>query len=541
MPPAELALSADASDSNQPWRAPSPHRGLRDAQVLALCIAAGIGGEALFYRAALGINFVLFMALAASLLALASLSASPTARLVAAALPVIAALPLVLYGSTWARAFGVPAALVALSLVPGLARHGVRLDAFDAIFGRTQRWLGNVVPALARALRAALGLVGGGRLRTALLSLAVGVPSTLVFVVLFSFDPSFANAVGRVTSGSGHVTAFALPATLLTLALVTLTFSANGAALEPSRARPLGPYRGAPAEDSGALDRGREESKALLSPFAWAFALAQVSTVFLLYVALHARELFAGHAHVRHTSGVTYAGQVHAGFASLLVATALSVGLILTGHRLFRARRDRISVGEGRALRAAELLLLALAVPTLASCGQKLMLYVDAYGATYQRLAVGLIVLFIFPLLALTAARSLSPAWPRFFAAVSFTTFSALTLAGFVDADAHIARVNVERALQGKPFDAHYVGRLGSGALVGFRQARPKDGPELARFLDIVGPLLGRWEGVSAGGRGFHRGTTCEAELGSLCQEAKNFQATTEEWGADESPEPNRR
>src|SRR4029079_6920062 len=175
----------------------------RPQSVALACITAGVLGEALFHRAPLGLNFSLFIALAASIHAAFTPGAVGRARRAAAvALPVLASAPVFLYDSQWARFFAIPMACAWLLVVPRLIEHGFALSVFGRVPERVAEAVMRLVPALDRSAKLPFDTLSerSGAIRTILLGLAVGIPSALVFALLFSFDPKFV----RVLLAAGH-------------------------------------------------------------------------------------------------------------------------------------------------------------------------------------------------------------------------------------------------------------------------------------------------------------------------------------------------
>lgn len=488
-----MVPSPPRADVAMPSRAPA-----RARRVLLACALAGVVAEALFRGARIGVNFTVLVATFAGVHAAFTTEHAPLARRVAAAsIPVFASVPVFLYDSQWSRFFAVPMALSWLLLVPRLVERGASLAIFGRVPERVAEAIVRLAPAFGRSLWLPVDSLrqtsdDDSRGRTALWAGLLGIPSVVVFVALFSFDDRFSSTLAAGLRRGDDALSFAVSAAGFALLVAVLL------GLEELRPREIGPERG-DLRDAPYRVPPRTESSATTDgahaafrppPTAFALVLGQVALVFTLYVALHLRDLFTTHAFVRTTRGVTYAGQVHSGFFAVLVASGLALGLVLVGHALYAKTRGTLTVTESRRLRAAELALLALTLPALASCGQKLALYIDAYGETYLRLGVGLAIVTVLPLVVLAAMKSLRPEWPRFGAAAAAVLLASATGASFFDADAHLARVNIERALRGAPFDDAYVARLGPRALAGLASATRRGAEEEARFRVFAKPIV---------------------------------------------------
>jgi hypothetical protein len=186
-------------------------------------------------------------------------------------------------------------------------------------------------------------------------------------------------------------------------------------------------------------------------PLTWGVVLLQVGVVFAVFAAVHARELFAGHALARAAGTVTYAEYLHAGFTRLLCATVLAIATVVLGHVLLRDRGASSNaraglVPGGRGLTALEVALLGLVGIALASSWQRSTIYEVAYGYTYLRLAVRFIEVAIGGLIALTAIKAALRSWRGY--AVAVASLGLLTVLGAAcfNADLYIARENVARA-----------------------------------------------------------------------------------------------
>ncbi len=495
----------------------------RVRRVLLACGVAGLVAEALFHGAGgrVGVNFTLLVAVFAAIhTAFAGHDAPLTRRIAAASVPIVASAPVFLLDSQWSRFFAVPMSLSWLLLVPRFVERGASLAVFGRVPERAAEAVVRLVPALARSLRLpvdSLRLRGGDDVgRTMVWAALLGLPAVVVFVALFSFDERFAGALSAGLRRGDDALSFAVAAlgfALLAALLVGLE------ELRPRRApgaiasAPDAPYRVPPREEPAPGSEALAAKPFRPPPTAFALVLGQVALVFTLYVGLHVRELFTSHAFVRTTQGVTYAGQVHSGFFAVLVASGLALGLVLASHALFAETRNQMSARETTTLRAAELALLTLTLPALASCAQKLALYIEAYGETYLRLGVGLAIVTVLPLILLAGWQSIRPMWTGFGAAAALVFFTAGTAASYFDADAHVARVNVERALRGAPFDDEYLSTLGPRTLVGLAGVMRHGSDDETRYRAFAGPIAGAR--ATADGsvrptiRGYRRGVRC--------------------------------
>jgi hypothetical protein len=190
---------------------------------------------------------------------------------------------------------------------------------------------------------------------------------------------------------------------------------------------------------------------------------------------------------VRAAGGLTYATYLHAGFAELLVATMLSVCLVLAGHWLLRPRGEGLPgtpVPGGKLLAWLEGALLVLTGITLVSCWQRLRIYEDAYGASHLRLGVAFVELTLLGVLALTLGKVAFRGWAGHGgAAVALFAAIAVFASGF-NTDAYVARTNLDRAAAGKTLDVAYLASLSGDARVALGHPFVLSHPELAARLE---------------------------------------------------------
>jgi hypothetical protein len=218
--------------------------------------------------------------------------------------------------------------------------------------------------------------------------------------------------------------------------------------------------------------------------------LGTLVLLFGAFVLVQIRYLFGGHALVERLAGLTYSEYARRGFFELVVAAALLLPVIMAVD--WSRRRERGS----RAFAIPAACLVALLAVVIASAAQRLNVYQDAYGLTELRL-------YALSSLGLVAAAC---AWfsatvlrgqPRPFIAgclaLALTTVVVLDVA---NAEAAISKVNIERAAEGKRFDADYLLRLGPDAVPAII-ARLSRIPESDRCFVAVN-LWDRWsDGIS--------------------------------------------
>jgi hypothetical protein len=459
----------------------------RPATVLACALALGVTTQALFWRTGVGLNFLLWdlLAVGVNLAVFRRGRIRPTAWGAITAC-VLTSLAVVRFASDWTLAIAVPSNLAMLASLPILLRDGLTLDELAGLPLALLRSVTRTPVAVRTAARLpgdALGGSGQVTLRSVGKGFLIGVPTAALFTLLLSSDPSFSRALARITDRLGEGALFA--ACSLTTALgYLLTHGlhspANAASTEPApepypyRVVGDGAWTGSPAS-------GR------VSIVTWAMVIGQVTLIFGLFVAANLRHLFGGDALVRAPGTLTYASYLHAGFAQLLVATVLSVCLVLAGHALLRPRQTAEgprAVPGGALLTALEAALLALTGITVVSCWQRLGIYVEAYGASRLRLGVAMIELGVLGVLVLTLVKVVLRRWTGHAGALLALFAGLAVFATGINADAYVASVNLDRASRGKPLDLDYLASLSIDAHGVVGHPFVKDNPEVRERLE---------------------------------------------------------
>lgn len=461
-----------------------------------LLVGLGLGAltEALFHGAPLGANYTLFVLALVALVAVShprrlAVLARPRVAF-ASTLAIASASALSLRASTWSAVFAVPVSATLVALLPvlvnddrSLARATLRAIAAPAR-----------IPAASHDIvRESAPMFGPAGLRVvgrALVGLLIGAPVAAGFALLLAFDPNFTKAIDGLVDRAWGTTSVVVWGVLSGTALLFGHRALARRDHEPSPERQELPYRqatdaAAPVETS---------APGVVSPLTWSLIVGQTAGVFLLYAGVNARAWFAGHGAIS-APGETYATYLHAGFIQLLMAATLSVGMVLVGHFLLRPYGSTIRVGPvpgGKRLAAIEIALLLGTALALVSCAQRLVVYVEAYGATYERLGVGVVCLFVGFVVALTTWKSARRDFARYASVLLGGAAVLGTACALFDADGTIARFNVERGARGEYVDEEYLANLSCDARPVL--ARPELTPERRALLDEAWttPRMGR-------------------------------------------------
>jgi hypothetical protein len=196
------------------------------------------------------------------------------------------------------------------------------------------------------------------------------------------------------------------------------------------------------------------------------------------FVAIQFAYLFGGESNIT-ASGYTYAEYARRGFGELVIAAALSLGLIYLLAQVTH-RENRARVRGFNLLAAAQVILLGV---VLASAFKRLVLYEQAYGftrlRTYTHLAIAWIAVALavyLVLLLIDRLRVFAPA--ALIGAVGF----ALSLA-ILNVDAFIVRSNATRLAQTGDLDATYLASLSDDAVPGLVEVAQVAGGEEQQVL----------------------------------------------------------
>jgi hypothetical protein len=277
--------------------------------------------------------------------------------------------------------------------------------------------------------------------------LLLAVPLLFLFGGLFvAADAVFAKSVERVfdvdtEQAVSHGT-FALVVALLSGGFLRWML------LREAEERPAGaPSAAAARRATGGIEVG--------------VVLAALDLLFLAFVVVQLRYLFGGADRVLVSPGLTYAEYARRGFFELVTASALALPLLLGLHALL----PRGKVVPERAFRLLATAMLVMLAVIQTSALQRMRLYQDAYGLTELRFYTTAFMGWLAVLFAWFFATVLCGRRQRFAWGMLTTGFAAIALLNTLNPDAIIARTNLARAAQGKPFDAGYLAALSADAV----------------------------------------------------------------------------
>jgi hypothetical protein len=339
---------------------------------------------------------------------------------------------------------------------------------------------------------------GAPRARALALGLLLAAPLLLLFGALFmSADPVFADLVVTLFGSLNleeMVSRLLFVGVLAWLASGYLAGFVTGTRLR-GWVEPL-----VPRPSLGILETGT--------------ALALVNLLFAAFVLVQLRYLFGGSAMVEVTPGLTYAEYAREGFAQLVVVAGLVLPLLLAADWLLRRHAPR----DVKVFRGLGGVLLLLLVVIMASAGQRVRVYQEAYGLTESRYYGAAFLVWLALVTAWFGATVLRGRREHFAAPALLSGFVLVAALVVLNPDARIARGNLApdphpgSALE---VDAVYLGTLSADAVPVLLQALPTLAEE-ARCT-VAAHLERRW-GTGVGG-GWRSWNLAEARARRLVRE----------------------
>lgn len=468
------------------WAAPAIDA-QRSWEVLAAAGALGLTFPLLFWGAAPGVSFPVYVALVLAAVWVTAhrqgVSATPSDVVLAAASVLIA-------GGVAVRADPLTTAanmIVVLGLLTVLVhafgdarwlRYGLRDWLLTAL-----RLSGHEVtgaPRLVISARRARGPAAAGRRSTRVVPLLRGAALALPVVVVLGVLLAAADAMF-----AARLAALAVPlpqvddaAGQLVLALV-VTYAAAGG-LWHLLTRTHDPILG-----DQAVPRVLGFTEA-------AVVLASVNLLFAGFVVIQLRYFFGGSAGLL-ADGLTFAEYARRGFGELVAVAAVS----LTLHLVLAGLTRRETPVRRWAFTALTAVLTGLVLVILVSAFQRLLAYEQAFGFTRSRTAAHVFMVWLALLLVVLLGLELAGRVRLFLLASLVAVVGFAGTLTVVGVDALIVRHNLARAAQGAELDVAYLQRLSPDAVPALVEALPTLAPALAAdvtgLLDCTGSRTGDW------------------------------------------------
>ncbi len=183
--------------------------------------------------------------------------------------------------------------------------------------------------------------------------------------------------------------------------------------------------------------------------------------LFGAFVVVQLPYLFGGAATLSATPGLTAADYARRGFFELVGVAAFALPLLLAADWILRKDNDRHRT-TFRILSGVNITLLLV---IMTSALKRLMLYQEIFGLTESRVYATAMLSWIGLVLVWLAATVLAGKRERFAFGALVSAFAVLMILNLLDPDDLIARTNLTRAAEGKPFDARYNAHLSADAM----------------------------------------------------------------------------
>ncbi|MGW0905374.1 DUF4153 domain-containing protein [Streptomyces sp. NPDC002853] len=233
-------------------------------------------------------------------------------------------------------------------------------------------------------------------------------------------------------------------------------------------------------------ERGRVE---------WALPLIVLNLLFAAFNVVQLAVLFGGYDAVLEKTDLSYAAYARQGFWQLLLATLLTLVVIVLALRW----APRGGARDRGLVRAVLGTLCALTLVVVASAVRRMDMYVEAYGLTRLRVSVVAVELWLGLVIVLIMAAGVWGArWlPR---AVAASAAAGVLAFGLLSPDGLIAERNVQRYEDTGKFDLEYARGLSADAAAAFDGlAEPLRSCVLEGIETSLGPERGPWYATSLG------------------------------------------
>jgi hypothetical protein len=178
------------------------------------------------------------------------------------------------------------------------------------------------------------------------------------------------------------------------------------------------------------------------------------------FVIIQLPYLFGGAATLSATPGLTAADYARRGFFELVGVAGFALPLLFAAEWILR-KDNRRHLTIFRWLSGVHIMLLLI---IMTSALKRLALYQQNFGLTESRVYATALLFWVGLVLLWLAASVLAGKRERFAFGVFVSGFAVLMVLNFLNPDDVIARTNLSRAGEGKPFDARYNACLSADA-----------------------------------------------------------------------------
>lgn len=430
---------------------------MQGLRLIALGLALGLAGQALFFSAGLGLNVLLWIGIliATAFVTMRPVSGDRDWAFIGALL--LGAGSIALNDSPWIvtlntlfilGTFGLYAYRTAAKPVrPTLSRLLIM-----AACAWTEFWL--------EAFRVSSSVKWaelrptddrGRNLRSVGRGLALAVPAVVLFMCLMSSaDPVFSRML------TPHIEVNAEAIVMRTWIAILTGLFAIGYLRRATSARVVAP----PLPDS---ELG---SPTKLGDVEFITVFATLSALVAGFVFVQGRYLFGGNDVVLATEGMSYAQYARRGFFELVSLVAIAVPMILGAIGMVKE--------PSRTVRLISAMFLGLIGLVLVSAGKRMDLYVGAYGLSELRFYVSASMAWLASLLVLVAIAILGQKLNRLPRALGWSIATAIGLVSFSNPDRIIAEYNLNRTSGEITLDHSYLANLGGGSVEPLLRALPR-------------------------------------------------------------------
>lgn len=205
-----------------------------------------------------------------------------------------------------------------------------------------------------------------------------------------------------------------------------------------------------------------------------ATVLGLLDALFLAFVLVQFRYFFGGRANISTGRGVEYAEYARHGFFELVWVSILVLPLLLGAHWLLR--KDNPS--HERIFRILAGVKLALLFVIMLSAMQRMRMYQIESGLTELRVYTMAFMVWLAIVFVWFACTVLRGRRERFAFGALLASLAMIAALHFVNPDNLIARVNLQRAREGKSFDANYTSSLSADSLPALIAGKSQLSPE---------------------------------------------------------------
>ncbi len=201
-----------------------------------------------------------------------------------------------------------------------------------------------------------------------------------------------------------------------------------------------------------------------------------------LFLVTQARVVFGGASFLRETAGLSVATYARAGFFQLIFAAVVVLVALAVAEWLMSGDDEPGHLHYT----VAGAVLLALVSTLLVSAAVRIWLYVSEYGLSVDRSFASAGIVWVCGLLMAFALTTLRGRAAQFMPVALMVSSLWVATVNVVNPEAIVVRVNVARAVAGRPFDARYHALLSADALPVLISEAPRLSAFDCHLLDLA-------------------------------------------------------